>query len=701
MLYPWLIPLLAAVALLLLAHLASRNGPRNELTETFIFLSVMFCFWNLNFFVLYSADDYEVAVTLSRTLRTGTLFLIPAILHLFVALNPARRFRWRWVLYLSYGVGGVLALLNSFDLLVGSLRHYEYGYASVAAPLYNLFTVFALANCATALWLLTFEYFTTSLPRTRQQLSFWGVAMFLGIPLALTNLLPAYGVPIYPPGNLGSVAWAGIVGYAIVRHRLMDIELAVSMGLSYLIALVLVAATSLALLIAAQRFSFGHANYDFTSVSLLLVLSVAMVFPIIRTRLERVFETSLFSEKRKARESLVQFGRSIIKMLDEKKVASELALTIASSLNLSNVLVYILEDGGQGCRRAVQTGPGDTSPEIDARWLTELSEPILRSEIETLGIAIPLRKQLAEVSERNEWEVVVPLGGGKRVLGFIGLGGKRNMQAYTAGDLEVLASLGSQASIAIENARLHDRLRRSQEIISRSDRLSALGTLAAGIAHEIRNPLVSIQTFFQLAPDRLDDDEFMNSFLPLADKELARIRTLIGDLLSYAKESEPRLEEVNLCRSIDKLTTLLSPHASELGIAIKVGSTTDLSPIQADHDQVLQALMNVVLNAIQASPAGGVVSIDGASRRIDERHYSVVVVRDAGPGIPTEQVEAIFNPFFTTKDSGTGLGLAITHRIVTDLGGFVEVETSRAGSVFSVCLPAIDDVGRELLVARA
>src|SRR6185503_8430772 len=130
-------------------------------------------------------------------------------------------------------------------------------------------------------------------------------------------------------------------------------------------------------------------------------------------------------------------------------------------------------------------------------------------------------------------------------------------------------TLAAEASVALENARLYEELKRSQDIIRRADRSSALGTLAAGIAHEIRNPLVSIQTFFQLAPERLHDEEFFTSFLNMTANEVKRITNLINELLAFARSPSRALKPLNLNETVERVVTLLEPEARKHKLTIE------------------------------------------------------------------------------------------------------------------------------------
>ena len=207
--------------------------------------------------------------------------------------------------------------------------------------------------------------------------------------------------------------------------------------------------------------------------------------------------------------------------------------------------------------------------------VVEKREALLRGEVADLGNA---NENLSVVLQENNWEVCVPLVG-EGILGVLFLGPKRYLEAYTAGDLDLLNVVGTQASIALENARLYGELRKSQEVIQRTGRLSAIGTLAAGIAHEIRNPLVSIQTFFQLAPSRVNDEEFLTSFLKLTEGEVKRICDLITDLLNFARSPTHSLSRLFINEEVEKVLTLLAPQARSQHLTVDLDLGKDLPPV--------------------------------------------------------------------------------------------------------------------------
>ncbi|HVO25554.1 MAG TPA: ATP-binding protein [Candidatus Margulisiibacteriota bacterium] len=696
MTYHWIPPLFAAVTILILAFTVNRRGMRTPTRDLFTFLACMLVLWNLNFFVLYSVSDRDVAFALTRIFRVGSLFMPPAILHLILSLRDERSRAWSRALAFDYGIACLLAAANSVDALASDLRPFPWGFSSVGGPFYNLFSVFVLANCSAALLVLVHDYRASTEPRMRLQLKFWLVGAWVAVPLGLTNLLPSYGVRFYPLGSLGNAAWVAIVAYAIVRHRLMDIDVAVTKGMAYAGVSLVITIPAFALTLWLQQLSFGQIHSNFSAVILLMFVAIGALFPSLRMRAESRIERSLFREKHQYRTALVAFTRSIVRILDKEKLLNELTSTLTETLGLDRIAIALADEGRRvfSVRQASSAYAPAELPAQDEilASLRRHQRAVLRDELEASSDQRE-RDLAAQTCRRNGWEVCIPLSATGNLIGFIALGRKRNLDAFFAEDLELLETLAGEASVALENARLYGELKRSQDIIRRADRLSALGTLAAGIAHEVRNPLVSIQTFFQLAPDRLHDEEFFTTFLAMTAKEVRRISDLITELLSFARSPTRTLAPVDLNDVVDRVATLLDPEARKhrLGLLRELHDNVPL--VRADNDQIKQVLINLVLNGIQATPPGGVVTVATRAARRSSAMVGQFIVSDTGTGIPQDEIDHIFDPFFTTKDKGTGLGLAIVHQIIMEHGGSISVESKPGvGTSFVVDLPLADQI---------
>ena len=211
-------------------------------------------------------------------------------------------------------------------------------------------------------------------------------------------------------------------------------------------------------------------------------------------------------------------------------------------------------------------------------------------------------------------------------------------------------------------------LMESHQHLTRAERLSSLGTLAAGLAHEVRTPIAAIKGALEILSSRARPGTPEAEFTGVATKELARLGTLLEEFLAYARPRPPARVPLRLSDVVAQVHALLSAETRALDVRIERRSDA-AGALTADPSQLTQVVLNVVLNAVQASPRGGTVEI-----LLGEDDGTVVLeVRDAGPGLPLEQAARVFEPFFTTKAKGTGLGLPIAHRIVTAHEGTIEL----------------------------
>jgi signal transduction histidine kinase/CheY-like chemotaxis protein len=309
---------------------------------------------------------------------------------------------------------------------------------------------------------------------------------------------------------------------------------------------------------------------------------------------------------------------------------------------------------------------------------------------EVLNLEPPLRRWVTEVAADEI--LVVPLIGSNRTLGVLAVDNRRGGRRFTGDDQTLLEGLSHQAVIAIENARLVEDLRRSREQIRRADRLGTLGTLAAGLAHEINNPLTSIHTFLSMAPSKRaeSDDDFWGDYHALACREVDRIRRLVETMRSLGREggARARSETFDAGELAEEVVALLQREAGRARVTLALDLDPHTPKLVAVRDHVHQVLLNLLLNAMHATPPGGRVAIR-LGPDADGEAVCVEVI-DSGSGIPEENLSRIFDPFFTTKgpDQGSGLGLMICHRLVTDHGGTIEVRSREGeGTTFCVRLP--------------
>jgi len=224
----------------------------------------------------------------------------------------------------------------------------------------------------------------------------------------------------------------------------------------------------------------------------------------------------------------------------------------------------------------------------------------------------------------------------------------------------------------------------SQERLVHSERFAAVGEAAAYVSHEIKNPLMVIGGMAHQVERKLSQDPGAQEKLLIIQREVKRLENFLGELRDFLRPAPPSKREMDLNRIIQDVQGLMVEAALEKGVTLEDRLEPRLPKVAADPDQMEQVLLNLIKNALEATEANGRVLVSSGSR--DEQVW--FAVQDSGKGMPSEVLEKIFHPFFTTKDKGTGLGLAVIHKIITDHHGTITVDTAAGeGSTFTVRLP--------------
>ncbi|MBE0606655.1 MAG: histidine kinase, partial [Deltaproteobacteria bacterium] len=267
----------------------------------------------------------------------------------------------------------------------------------------------------------------------------------------------------------------------------------------------------------------------------------------------------------------------------------------------------------------------------------------------------------------------------------------------TEEDIQLLTMFASNACLAMENASLYESLedaletvRTTQDQLMQSEKLMALGEMAARIAHEIKNPLTAIGGFARriASPKPGRGAPPVGRYARIILKEVERLERIINETLYFSKERTPAFRIVNLNAEIRDVLSMFREELEEARISAVVDLPQDLPSIMVDPDQIRQVAWNLVSNAIQAMGGSGVLTVATHLADPTEGTGVVLEVSDTGGGIPHDVVQNIFNPFFTTKPKGTGLGLPIVHAIVEKHGGTIHLDNREGvGVAFSIFLP--------------
>ena len=299
--------------------------------------------------------------------------------------------------------------------------------------------------------------------------------------------------------------------------------------------------------------------------------------------------------------------------------------------------------------------------------------------------------------------VVIPLLVKEKALGAIAADSVESNKSITKEALESMMAFAQQAGLAIHNAFMYQELKtfsrqmeekiqkttadlsKTEAQLIRSEKLAALGQLAAGIAHEIRNPLTSINILIHSLTENLSSGNSQKEDLKVIEEEIHRINEIVDQFLRFAKPAPPLLKKADVISIFEETLQLLRPQIEKQGIVIQK-EFQPLPPILMDREQMKQVILNLLLNAVQAMPKGGNLVLKGHIPEGDR--WIRLSIQDSGVGISCEDINKLFDPFFSTKEGGMGLGLSIAHRIIDQHHGKIEVEsTPGEGTLFTVWLP--------------
>ena len=394
---------------------------------------------------------------------------------------------------------------------------------------------------------------------------------------------------------------------------------------------------------------------------------------------------------------LSEYNRSLMLIADKTLLIKNVIATIRQLCPVDAIYVFLL-DRNTGKYKTLDTSDKPMAISFSekdrlVKWLSVNEKELVVSP--NPDIVSYLAPEEKAILQQLQTEFVYPLIIMNRISGMVMLGNKTNGQPFTQVDADTLSLFFNQAAFAIEHAMLYEHLTERIKKMYRADRLATLGELAAGAAHEIRNPLTSINSSIQYLSKDYATDTAKSAMIQEILTEVERINKIVQGLLSFARPSVLNQTAVSLEQLINQTLLLIKTNLKKQRIEIQFEYFTDNTTIQGDAEQLKQVFLNILINAIEAmkdnepdKPRIIIISIEiGAMIDLASR-YLIVSFEDTGKGISENDIENVFNPFFTTKEDGTGLGLAICYGIIDRHQGEIEVKSlAGRGAVVQIKLP--------------
>jgi signal transduction histidine kinase len=552
----------------------------------------------------------------------------------------------------------------------------------------------------------------------RDRIRFLASVGALAMTFTLADFLSFLGVYLPPIGAVLAVVFLFVLAESLTRPRLADL---------YELSGRLLVSTALAFALAGIFYVFITYIGRFGAMYLNAVLA-AIVFLVLFEPLEHEVETRInrffFRERYDLESSVVELRRRLAHTLENEEMIQVVLAGLERSRRVTSCAVYLrdLDDSGFDLVGSVGTQP-------PARLEALATRPLL----ERLGMSLSLEEIMREAENERDGtatarEALAPLltaaealgpfktsvllairGDSEELVGLLCVTDERVRDAFTPEEIALLETVAAQMGVAIANSRIYARMKER-------DRLAALGSMAAGLAHEVKNPLGAIKGAAQLLEElqqaARDGDPQEKEFLGIILEETDRLNRVVGSFLDYARPHAGNPVPVDINAAVRRTVQIISSHHDEDEVELRLELAEPLPRARIDPEKLRQVLLNLVQNAVQAMNGRGRVTVATTHRRAsrsawvtasppsdrsgklrpDEAEVIEISVIDTGPGISQKVLKNLFVPFFTTKEQGTGLGLAISQSIVQNAGGSIHVQSQPgAGTKFVVSLPAADE----------
>lgn len=539
MISPYSIPnFIVSIYTLILGIVVLRSNPHSDKNKACFLLTCSTFIWLFSYGILYSTTDYSKALIFGKIGHFGAITTAPAVNYfIFAILGPYRKPSEALIIKLTVFVGILAtALLFSSPYYFDKLILHFWGYYPLGGPFmiaYALWTFFLAC-----MWLIELAKASNLAKKELRvddynRFKYYTLSLFIFI-IASIDYLPKFSphINIYPFGYVFVGAFSSLITFAILRHKLFDVDFVIRRSFAYSALIATITFIYLSIVLLGEYFFRAYFGYASLATAITSSFIIAIVFNPLREKIQKIIDAHFFK-------------------IDPEKLARE-------------------------------------------------------------------------------------------------------------------------------NFKL-------KSVVQNQDHMKAVATLAAGMAHEIKNPLTAIKTFTEHLPSKANDNSFIRQFTKIVGAEVSKIDSIVKQLLEFSRPAPPELKQIDLREIVENTLSLLESEFVKKQIEVIKKYSADCSTIHSDKKQLQQAFLNLFLNSIQAMPAGGKLEVF-----IEESAGSVrIAISDTGQGIPKENLPHIFDPFFTTKQNGTGLGLSITHGIFTEHGCKLNVKSQiGAGTTFNIIFPA-------------
>lgn len=671
--------LLSSLATILLGVWVWRINPKNEVYLRWCLFCVCIAIWSLGLGVLTTVRDQKVANIFYLIHYFGAAPIPITFLH-FIHVYFLKETKLTFDLAIGYFLVITQYLLFLTGQMVAPLTpKWEFTYYANPGPYYLFFVIYFFAYVFYCFYLM-FKATLTEKQSERKKGFFFIVATGLGYLCGSTTFLLVYDLPCPPYGIYIFLLFPIITTYAIVRHHLMDIEVLIRRTVVFTGLFVFVFSIIGAINFVLQILLVRVVN---VSNSMSLGIGIAILLFLhdpVKGFLITLTDRFLFQKKYDSRQVLTEFADEVITKLNLSEIVNSTLELLANHVRIEICAIFLLNTFADRYESYGSRGMGD------GELLVPSNDPFIQ--------LLKKRKDYVLKSDSGVSELVMPFFIHDELIGFLALGKKKSDEEYTQEDLDTLSVLARTVTIAISNARMSAQA-------AENEKRAAIGTLAAGINHEIRNPLNIMKTKIDAYTLKLDKGLFGNQtpeelvqiarkIMEVCNSQIERIAGITEKLSNFAKPSkELKPTEVHIADELKETLEFLE-HELELDqIRLQVDIPPSLPAILADKNQMRQIFFNIIRNAAQAIEGSGQIAI---SAKTTGNGKIQIDISDTGCGIASDKLDKIFVPFYTTKEpgKGTGLGLSVVRQLVWSNQGEISVKSKVGeGTTFTLEFPII------------
>lgn len=541
--------------------------------------------------------------------------------------------------------------------------------------------------------------------------SFFGFLM----PSMLAMVITALGI-----SNLNILALLVIffplsIAYAILKHKLFDVDVIIQKTMLYS-TLTAVVVGVFALLVVGFNVAFAEQG-GWKNPAFFLVLSAFLVLALnpLRNRMQSILDNAFFRKRYDYDKTISDLSDAMTSILNIEEIASKIVNTITETMFINSVSLFLFDQSTNVYKIHSTTMDDLQTHHLSINYDDKLIMLLSRSKKELFREDLTAEQkydvygdELKRTFSVLRASLIIPICFKDELVGILSLGEKRSGLMYTSYDLKLLKTLANQTAIAIENAfafklvedyvnKLEEKNRELQEThaqLIQAEKMSAVGQLAAGIAHEIRNPLNIIEgaRYYLSQNVKGEKSPVIGEYLDYIKHQVDRTSRLINSLLKFSKPGSDDFEPVDVNGLINDVLTLTRKQFLDNKIELSKNLDYRIPRIMADMNNIWHVFINVIMNSIQAMPSGGKLRIStGFQKETADKIF--ISFEDSGSGIKKEHLPKVFDPFFTTKKTGSGLGLFITYKIIeAHNGNIIIFSDNERGTNFRIELPITQEI---------